>query len=80
MVIGSSRTQDSMRTFSPIACQSPILSEQDLIDIPHMEGLMFNAMFTYLKIFDVTCYQSFPSISPGSKGGESIGKDVAKEP
>lgn len=32
---------------------SPILSEQDLRDIPHMEGLMFNTRFTYSKIFVV---------------------------
>ncbi|KAF1459983.1 Poly [ADP-ribose] polymerase 12, partial [Pygoscelis antarcticus] len=36
------------------ACQSPILSEQVLLDIPCMEGVMFNIKFTYLKIVDIT--------------------------
>lgn len=35
-------------------CQSPILSDQVPSDIPHEEGLMFNAKFTYLKIFGIT--------------------------
>lgn len=34
-------------------CQSPLLSEQLLLDIPH-EGLMFNTKLTYLNIFHVT--------------------------
>ena len=29
-------------------CQSPILSDQVLLVIPHEEGLMFNIRFTYL--------------------------------
>ena len=35
-------------------CQSPILSDQVLLDILHEESLMFNIKYTYLKIFDIT--------------------------
>lgn len=37
--------------------QSPVLSDQVLLDIPHVKGVMFNMFnirFTYLKIADVT--------------------------
>lgn len=34
-------------------CQSPICSDQVLLDILYMEGVMFNIRFTYLKIVDV---------------------------
>ncbi|NXJ89905.1 PAR12 polymerase, partial [Corythaixoides concolor] len=40
--------------------QSPILSEQVLLDVPCMEGVMFNVRFTYLKIVDVTTDVFFP--------------------
>jgi len=29
-------------------------SEQILLDIPHVDGVMFNIKFTYLKMADVT--------------------------
>lgn len=35
-------------------CQSPMLSDQVLLAIPHEEGLMFNIKCTYLKIFGIT--------------------------
>lgn len=35
-------------------CQSPILSDQVISDIPHVECIIFNIKFTYLKIVDVT--------------------------
>jgi len=34
-------------------CQSPILSDQVLVDLPCMEGIVFSIRFTYLKIVDV---------------------------
>lgn len=35
-------------------CQSPMLFDCVLLDIPHEESLMFNSKFTYLLIVDVT--------------------------
>lgn len=34
-------------------CMSPIPSDQVFVDIPHMEAVMFNITFTYLKNFDL---------------------------
>lgn len=36
-----------------IKCQSPLLSDQVLLDIPHVEGVMFNIKFTYLRTIEV---------------------------
>lgn len=36
------------------SCQNPILCDQVLLNIPHMEGAIFNIKFTYLTILDVT--------------------------
>ena len=33
--------------------QSPMVSDQVLLDIPHMEGAMFSIKCMYLKIFDI---------------------------
>lgn len=33
-------------------CQHPILSDQVLLDIPHLEVVMFNIKFTYLNVVD----------------------------
>ena len=33
--------------------QSLIFSDQVLLDIPYLDGVMFNIKFTYLKIADV---------------------------
>lgn len=38
-----------------IICQSAIVSDQVLFDIPHVEHVMFRIKFTYLKTVDVTC-------------------------
>lgn len=35
-------------------CQSSMYTDQILLDILRVEGMMFNAKFTYLKIYDVT--------------------------
>lgn len=34
-------------------CQSPILADQVLLNILHMEGIMFDIKFTYVKTVDV---------------------------
>lgn len=34
-------------------CQSPIHSDQALLDILHVEGLMLITKFSYLNVFDV---------------------------
>lgn len=36
------------------ASQSPIRSDQVLLDIVHVVGVMFNVKYIYLKIVDVT--------------------------
>lgn len=36
------------------SCQSPVHSDQVLLDIPSVEGVMFNIRFTYMEILDAT--------------------------
>lgn len=37
-------------------CHSTIASDWSLLDIPCVEGAMYNIKFTFLKIVDVTQY------------------------
>lgn len=36
------------------SCQSPVHSDQVLLDIPSVEGVMFSIIFTYMEILDAT--------------------------
>lgn len=36
------------------ACQNLISSDQVVLDIPHVEGFMFNTSCMYLMLFDIT--------------------------
>lgn len=52
-ICGEGKTKPVEKSRVP-PCHGSVHSDQDLSDVPHVECLMHNIKFTYLKIFEAT--------------------------